>query len=243
MIWNSFTFAGVASDTYGVQISGDGVYNAPIRSYEMIPIPGRSGDLSIDQQRFENIELIYPAFIVEEFSGSIRDFRNKLLSNVGYQRLTDTYHPDEYRMAIYAGGLEAAPVQGGIAGSFDITFNCKPQRYLTSGETEQTLSVGNVTNTVTNPTSFASRPLLKAKGSGTIVVNGNTATITDISSSTTLYIDCELMEAYTMSGSAIVPANDKISFSTGEFPTLKAGSNIIKATTTTLSVTPRWWRI
>ena len=243
----TFTFGGVTSSTYGIYISGEGVFNAPARVYEMVDIPGRNGALSIDQKRYENIEVTYPAFNYEPTLAAFRDnlkgLRDALSSKIGYQRLTDTIHPDEYRLGIFAGGLNVNPIKYNTASEFDITFTCKPQRFLTSGETEQTLSVGNVTNTVTNPTGFASRPLLKAKGSGTIVVNGNTATITDISSSTTLYIDCELMEAYTMSGSAIVPANDKISFSTGEFPTLKAGSNTIKATTTTLSVTPRWWRI
>lgn len=240
MIWNSFTFAGIASDTYGVQISGDGVYNAPIRSYEMIPIPGRNGDLSFDQHRFENIELIYPAFIVEEFGGSIRDFRNKLLSKVGYQRLTDTYHPDEYRMAIYTGGLEVEPVQGGIAGSFDITFNCKPQRYLVSGETE--VSFDNGATSINNPTDFESKPLLIITGTGTVGIGSDTVTVTGVTNQV-LYLDCDIMEAYTKSGSALIPANDKITLSGSDFPTLKPGRNGIAHTTTGLSIVPRWWRI
>lgn len=265
MIWNSFTFAGIASDTYGVQISGDGVYNAPIRSYEMIPIPGRSGDLSIDQQRFENVELTYPAFIVEEFRGSIRDFRNKLLSNVGYQRLTDTYHPDEYRMAIYAGGLEAAPVQGGIAGSFDITFNCKPQRYLVSGETEVSFTVNEslmdessvditdennnvlivdvpAAKSIYNPTDCIAKPLLQITGVGTVSIGGTTVTITG-QSTQVIYMDCDLMESYELSGGAIIPANSKVTLNGGKYPTLGPGNNGVSFTTSDLSIVPRWWRL
>ena len=42
MIRNSFTFDTVNSEDYGVFISGNAVFNAPAKAYEMIAIPGRS---------------------------------------------------------------------------------------------------------------------------------------------------------------------------------------------------------
>lgn len=136
-IFKSLTFDGESSRDYGVYITGQAVYNAPERDVEMVTIPGRNGAFALDKGRFENIEVTYPAGVFAntdtEFAKAISDFRNMLCSRQGYCRLTDEYNPDEYRLAVYKSGLEVDPVQL-KAGQFDITFECKPQRYLMSGQ-------------------------------------------------------------------------------------------------------------
>lgn len=139
-VFNSLTFDGENSLDYGVYISGEAVYDAPERAVEMISIPGRNGAIALDQGRFENIDVTYPAGAFgndqAEFAAKMRKFRNLLASRYSYVRLTDSYHPDEFRLGLYKSGLNASPVQYGSAGQFPITFNCKPQRFLTSGEAE-----------------------------------------------------------------------------------------------------------
>jgi phage-related protein len=66
--------------------------------------------------------------------------RSFLLSQIGYKRLTDSYHPDEFRLALYQNELQVEATSKNNAGTFDITFFCKPQRYLLSGETVQTFT-------------------------------------------------------------------------------------------------------
>lgn len=132
---NYFTIAGRDSRDFGIYISGAGTFNAPEKAYQFFEIPGRSGDLIGNDHRLMNVELTYHAFIYTNFRQNVREFRSFLLSLNGYQKLTDTYHPDEYRMACYVGAFEAEPTPMLDAGEFDITFNCKPQRYLVSGET------------------------------------------------------------------------------------------------------------
>ena len=171
-IYKALKFDNVSSRTYGVYITGEAVYNAPARDVEMITIPGRSGAFALDNGRFENIEVSYPAGIFADteadFRQAISDFRNFLCSRKGYVRLTDEYNPDEYRMAVYKSGLDVSPAQL-RAGEFEITFECKPQRYLTSGETKSAITSGG---TLTNPTLFESGPLFEVKGYGTIDFNG-----------------------------------------------------------------------
>ena len=137
---NYLTFDGISTADYGVEISGEGVFDAPARVYEMIEIPGRNGALAIDQGRYENAVVTYPAYNYEAdlstFAQRLSDLRNALGSRTGYKRLTDTFHPDEYRLGIFKSGLEVKPVKYNTASEFDITFDCKPQRYLTSGETQ-----------------------------------------------------------------------------------------------------------
>ena len=171
-MYKTLTFDGESSRTYGVYITGEAVYNAPEREVEMISIPGRSGQLALDKGRFENIEVTYPAGIFadneEDFAEAISNFRNFLCSRNGYVRLQDDYNPNEYRLAIYKSGLEVKDAFH-RAGEFDIVFDCKPQRYLTSGETAIEVDSGDV---ITNPTLFDASPLLEVEGDGTVGFNG-----------------------------------------------------------------------
>lgn len=171
-IYKTLTFDGENSKDYGIYITGEAVFNAPEREVEMVTIPGRNGQFALDMGRFENIEVTYPAGLFasteSDFADAISDFRNLLCSKRGYVRLQDDYNPNEYRMAVYKSGLELDPLQL-KAGEFEITFDCRPQRYLTSGETESTVANNG---TLTNPTLFDAEPLLKVKGYGTIGFNG-----------------------------------------------------------------------
>lgn len=170
--FKALQFDGETSTDYGVQILGEGVFNAPKREVQMISIPGRSGTFALDKGRFENIDVKYPAHLIADstadFAEAISDFRNMLCSRRGYCRLTDDYHPDEYRMAVYKSGLTVTE-DVLRAGKFDITFDCKPQRWLTSGEEAIAVADGD---TLTNPTLFESSPLLEVEGYGTIGFNG-----------------------------------------------------------------------
>ena len=171
-IYKSLSFDNVSSRNYGVYITGEAVYNAPERDVEMITIPGRNGAFALDNGRFENIEVTYPAGIFADnetdFAAAVSDFRNFLCSKRGYCRLMDEYNPNEYRMAVYKSGLEVEPAQL-RAGEFEITFECKPQRFLTSGETAVAVVSGGA---ITNPTLFPSSPMLEVKGYGNIAFNG-----------------------------------------------------------------------
>lgn len=175
-IYKSLIFDGEDSRDYGVYITGEAVYNAPERVVEMIAIPNRNGAFALDKGYFENIEVKYPAGMFAateaEFSASIADFRNMLCSRKGYVRLEDEYNPNEYRMAIYKSGLEVDPKKK--AGEFDIVFDCKPQRFLKSGEDPVEVSSGD---TLTNPTLFEAKPLILTEGYGTLNIDGNEITV------------------------------------------------------------------
>lgn len=134
----SLIFGNVNSADYDFYISGEGVFNAPKRDVEAISIPGRNGQLLIDRNRYENIEVVYPAFCqadtIEEFASKLSKYRNALASQIGYQRLTDTINSEEYRMGTFIDGFEAEPIMFNTVATIDLKFNCKPQRFLKSGE-------------------------------------------------------------------------------------------------------------
>lgn len=176
-IYKAFSFDNTSSRDFGVYITGSAVYNAPERDVEMVTVPGRNGNLVVDNGRFENIEVTYPAGIFAEteadFAQAISDLRNYLCSKKGYCRLSDEYNPDEYRLGIYKSGLEVEPSQL-KAGEFELIFDCKPQRFLTSGETSEEITNGG---TITNPTAFESSPFLEIEGYGDINIEGQPITI------------------------------------------------------------------
>ncbi|HRU99264.1 MAG TPA: hypothetical protein P5092_17775 [Ruminococcus sp.] len=231
---NTLTFNNVNSKTYGVYISGTGVFNAPARDREMIQVPGRNGDIIIDHGRYQNIEITYPAFIVRDFASNIRTWCNKLLEPIDYVRLEDTYHPSEFRLTVLAQGMEVDPVAWLAAGSFDLRFNCRPERFLKSGETATTFTAKG---SISNPTDMPSKPLIRVYGSGSLTVNGTEVEIAQ-HNYTYIDIDCDLQEAFFESQNA----NEYISLD--EFPKLDSGANsIVLDGVTRVEITPRWWRL
>ena len=228
---NSLTFGGVDLSTLGVYISGGGTFNAPTRAYDAVEVPGRDGSILLSEKRLENIEVTYPAFMYSNYKTGMRALRSFLLSKIGYQRLADTYHPDEFRLAVYQGGLETETVEKLNAGSFDLVFNCKPQRWLTSGETPTQFTADG---TITNPSYLPSLPLIRAYGTGSFTINGTTVTITAADEYTD--IDCDVMECY----KGATNKNGMVQLS--QFPTLASGSNVVDLDgVTKLIITPRWF--
>lgn len=232
---NYISFAGVDSTEFNIGISGSGTFDAPERDIEQISVPGRNGDLLIDNKRFKNMPITYPAFISKNFQQNFDAFKAFMLKNVGYQRLEDTYHPNYFRMAEFRGPLNPDVKVLNIAGEFDLKFNCKPQLWLKSGEEPIELTESA---TINNPTLYESKPLIRVYGTGSISFGGETLTVTSADVYTDL--DCEAMEAY----KGVTNCNSNITLSGNEFPVLSSGENeIVISGFSQVIFTPRWWTI
>ena len=268
---NKVIFDDVDSSDYDVFISGDGVYNAPARRGEMITIPGRNGTLFMEENAFENIEVRYPAFIgtddETEFRTKLRNYRSALSAKKTYERITDTYHPDEFRLGAFHSGIETDPELYTTAGEFTLIFDCKPQRFLTSGEIPRTYTAAS--NSIDNPTDFNALPLMKITGNGTITI-GNYQV--DVSGNVgSFWLDCELMEAYIpadevqdwtdeygdiitdehgfylqFANGYVYPASvlQYVVFANHEFPQIVPGNQAVDLDgITELVMYPRWWML
>lgn len=219
-----------------IQVAHPPGYVYPERDYTITHIPGRNGDIIQDNGCYKNVERTYEvSFDVpnEDFVTYANAVSAWLHSTTGYARLEDSYEPNYYRMATYQESniFENLYNQAGTA---TIVFECKPQRFLKTGD--NTITIQN-SLTIMNPTGFEAYPLFKVTGtSGVLTVNGNTITFSSIDDF--VMLDCELQDAYKES----VNKNSTIS---GTFPMLKTGSNTISWTGDISSVTmkPRWWTI
>lgn len=232
---NYIVYNGKSFLDFGVFISGSGTYNAPERDASKVEIPGKNGNLTIDNGRYKNLTVKYPAFVVSNFSDNIEALRNYLLTQTGYVRLEDTYHPDEYRLGKISGGFTTKPVAQLIAGEFDLEFDCYPQRFLKSGEAAVEYTAAG---TIINKYLTEAKPLIRAYGTGSFSIGGVAVQILAADGYTD--IDCDLQEAY--KDTLATNCNANIVLTNGVFPTLKAGSNAITLSgITKLEITPRWW--
>lgn len=235
---NTFTFNNINSSQFHMYCSNGGTYDAPERDVKSVAVPGRNGELTIDNGRFTNAKVLFPCFVAKNFAENAEKIREWLLAPVGYCRLQDDAHPDEFRMARFVGGVEFEPNYTDKKATVDLTFSCMPQRFLTSGENvlSYTRSDGSIEE---NPTPFEAKPLLTAygSGSGSVVIAGETIRISNINGSVT--IDCDTMNAYngaenrngtiTVSGWPVLPPGQaNYSFSGG---------------VTSIDIIPRWWTV
>ena len=121
-----------------------------------------------------------------------------------------------------------------VAGTFTVEFDCKPQRFLKSGERpiEFTTSGSKLFNKW-----MPAKPLVKVygSGSGTLTFGGRTINISSIDSY--VMLDCETQNAYKET------SNKNSTVSISRYPELLNGENIISWTggITKVEITPRWW--
>lgn len=230
---DEFVFNGVSSRDFEIEAFFSEVDNGAAEQYEQLTIPGRSGDLLLDQKRRENKPHIYSGIIYKNFSANYKNFKEYLLSQIGYQRLTDTFHPNEFYYAVFDKELEVIVDRERDMGKFKLEFNRKPQRFLLSGEEVTTLTADG---TVTNPTLYNSQPLLRVYGAGNLGINGDTITISQADEYTD--IDCELMDAF----KGLESRNQYVTLTNYSFPVLVPGENGIALGSgiTRVEITPRW---
>mgnify|MGYP007022361909 CR=1 FL=1 len=137
-------FNGVSSTDLHTLVQHPPEYAFPEKDCETTHVPGRNGDIIIDTGTWKNVNRTYN-LAIDARQVSYTEVASRLVqwlhSASTYARLEDSYEPDFYRMAIYKD-------QGSIsnifskAGTIDVTFNCKPQRYFKSGE-EPTIFTSN----------------------------------------------------------------------------------------------------
>ena len=267
---NTLTFDGTVLTDFSTFISGEGVFDSPVRVGEMIHVPGRNGSLWLDEGCFENIDVEYPAFIGTEsetiFREKLSEVRSFLGSRKSYCRIEDDYHPDEFRLGVFRSAIETKPTHYNRAGEFTIVFDWKPQRFLKSGETAVSFGAGN--SVIENPTLFDAKPLIKVTGDGTVSIPPYSFTVSDNTGE--LWIDSELMEVYTLSanlqdltdeqaqiitdelnnsiqvrdGSIAYRAGDKVVFANYKYPMIGAGRVPVRVDSgMTVTIYPRWWRL
>lgn len=233
-----FTYGGKNTLDYSIIVSGEDTWGKPSPRVERVSIPGRNGDIITYTGAYDNVTVAYRCGIGRDFDANYTAFINYLLSNPGYLRLEDSYHPDVYRLAAFLTADPPTPGPRYRSGEFSVSFDCKPQSWLKSGENTRTFTASG---SIYNPTLYEAKPLLRVYGTGSFVIGSTTVTITSANSYTDL--DCELEDAY--KDTAATNCNGNIQLSGDHFPTIPAGTQgiTLNAGITQIDITPRWWQM
>lgn len=235
-------FNGVSSADVGIEVEKFPSYDIPEKEYDIIHVPGRNGDIVIDTGTYKNVSRIYEVSIATRdiaFHRKMGRVAQWLYSASGYARLEDSYEPDSYRLAIYNKKVSIENLFN-EAGKAKLEFNCKPQRFLKSGDIPSIITTSSI---IYNDTPFDALPIIN-------VVTDDTAgelTVGDVmlsiaaNAGTNLTINSELQDVY--SGTA--NKNSYVTLNSGIFPKLVPGNNAISFTGGIQSVTiyPKWWTI
>lgn len=200
-----FVFDGVDSRAFDALVFDRTTFQSPQKDYTAVAIPGRSGDFLLDNRRFLNVEHEYSVIIPQYFEDNFEAFRAFIMSRNGYCRLFDSIHPNEFYSAYVSDPLVPTLTRDRGAGKFVIRFMRKPQRWLLSGEEEETVLVDDY---ITNPTQFSTLPLLKLTRSDLrdgfkfrlntteVLMYAQTDEASAYLNSYPLYIDFETLQAY-----------------------------------------------
>lgn len=232
-------FNGQSTKDLNIVVEQPPSYQMPEKDYDVTHIPGRNGDIVIDNGSYQNVTRSYEIAIGEldgDFATMANSISEWLHSASGYVRLEDSYEPSYYRLAYYSDSVEVENILSN-AGKCTIDFNCKPQRFLKTGDTKTTFTSAG---TITNPTIFTSLPIINVKGSGKGVLRVGEYVVTISSISTSVTIDSEIQDAY----KGTENKNSTITLDKG-FPKLVKGNNSISFTggITSVEVIPKWWTL
>ena len=210
----------------------------PTRKMQVTQIAGTNREVVEMEDAWESYDQPYTLFVGDGTENSIQPVLDEVarkLYKTGLQVLLDDYDTDHFRLAYYQGPFDVEN-RYTRAGKFDVTFRCRPERYLLSGNNPVSVATGDV---MTNPTAFNAKPLIHIEGSGngTLTVAGTVMEFTDMVDY--LNVDCDKMDVYRQ------PSENKNNLMTGNFPVLPSGDNTITFTggITSVTITPRYWII
>ena len=233
---NFFALDGKSSTDFGAWVARSNAWDGAMHDDSSIEVPGRNGALVYSNGRWHNFELTVTAYIPKGMQTNVDGLRGYLSSHCGkYYRYEESVKPDEFRLARYVGPFSLS-ASDRVGAAFDLVFDCKPQRFLKSGETPVTYTAAGK---VYNPTLYPAKPLIRCYGtSGTVTVNGTSVAVTGCTAHAD--IDCDLMEVY--EGTA--NRNGTTTLINGEFPVLDPGENVVSFSGwSRVEIIPRWWTI
>lgn len=163
-----FYLDGVFSRDLGILVTAPQIHNSPAADVDYTSVPGRSGDLVTDNERYENVTVTYSCAMFGNLNNKMTRIKSWLNASRGYRKLWDTWDSDYFRYASFSASIE--PDIDGEYAEFDIEFNCQPFRYK---QGINSVKFSTTSNGLMNPEPFASRPKIQIKGTGGYIKIGD----------------------------------------------------------------------
>lgn len=264
MLNETFYIDGVDARNFGIYLQKPIEFSEARPVVEIQSIPGRNGDLVFETGSYENRTGIASCFCLQkDVEKAISAAGRFLMAKHGYRRLETSDDPDHFWLARIENSPAIAQRMRTLA-PFEISFDCKPQRFLKSGEEKIVIPFngGNYLHIdLFNNFGFPSKPLfhirfgekeIQAVGINVLhevqqngVVPSKRITAIGITDKD-LYIDCDIHDAYSETG------NQNKHIWAYDFPSFEPGQNQINVdldlggvvgTGEYVEITPRWWEL
>lgn len=235
MLNEFFVFDGVSSHDVGIQLQSSVTLSAAEPSVEKTTVPGRNGDIVYFDGSFGNRTVTANCFVLGAITHDALTAISKWCAkNAGYRKFEYSEWPEYYMMA-RAIATPDISARIRLVAPFALEFDCKPQRYLKSGDIPIDLTEpGALYNS-----GMPANPIITVNGSGAgvITVGDTSVTLNDIDEY--LVLDCETQNAYKGA------ENKNATIYALEFPTLPQGKTLItwSGGISSISVVPRWWTL
>lgn len=254
----AINFNSVGSASFGLRVNGVNVFNGAAKEIQSYNVPGRPGTIipanPVEVYANEIRQYELALYRTSTPSTSIAAIREWLMAPKSYCLLRDNYETGYYRLAVCVGEVEVQHRGAGNNYVIIVNFSCLPQRFLDTGRTWIEFETGEGTLAVNNPTANRCYPLAYVVNNTNAEIDfsvwdaGEAQTargVATIDANSAVYFDFETTNAYTinLTTQEKVPANDLITYISGDFYLKPGQNNIIKRSSNSLGFTmqPNWW--
>ena len=236
MLNETFYLDGVDAASAGIHLQKPIVFSEAVPNIESKTIPGRNGALIFDTGSYENRSGSASCFCLQEdVETAISSAGRFLMGKKGYRRLETSDDPNHYWMARVKNSPQIE-MRLRVIAPFEIEFDCKPQRFLKSGENKTSFTASG---SISNQYGQTALPLitLYGNGNGTLTIGSCVVEVNNLSG--VLRLDSDTQNAYNNNG------NQNMNINAPVFPTLPDGETQIAFSggINRVEIVPRWWEL
>lgn len=236
MLNETFYIDGIDAASAGIHLQKPIVFSEAVPNINSKTIPGRNGDLIFDTGSYKNRSGSASCFCLQEdVEGAISSAGRFLMSKKGYRRLETSDDPNHYWMARVKNSPQIE-MRLRVLAPFEIEFDCKPQRFVKSGENTV---VFTESGSLSNQYGQTALPLITLYGNGTGTLTIGSCVVDVKNLDGVLYLDSDTQNAYNDNG------NQNMNINAPVFPTLPGGETQIAfiGGIERVEIVPRWWEL
>lgn len=236
MLNETFYLDGIDAASAGIHLQKPIVFSEAVPNINSKTIPGRNGALIFDTGSYKNRSGSASCFCLQEdVEGAISSAGRFLMSKKWYRRLETSDDPNHYWMA----RVENSPqieMRLRVLAPFEIEFDCKPQRFVKSGENAV---VFTESGSISNQYGQTALPLITLYGNGTGTLTIGSCVVDVKNMDGVLYLDSDTQNAYNDNG------NQNMNINAPVFPTFPDGETQIAFSggIERVEIVPRWWEL
>ena len=236
MLNETFYLDGIDARSVGIQLQAPVSFSEAVPAVEVQTIPGRNGNIVFYAGSYENRSGSASCFCLQkDVEKAISSAGRFLMGKKGYRRLETSDDPDHYWIARVENSPQIA-MRIRMLAPFEIGFDCKPQRFVKSGENA---IVFTSSGSLFNQYGQIALPLITLYGHGTGRLTIGDCVVDVKALDGILYIDSDTQNAYNDNG------NQNMNINAPTFPTLPDGETQIAFSggIERVEIVPRWWEL